>query len=256
MAGPHLNPWACGRPSALRASAGGRSAAGRCAALVCSRAPCVVSRRCCATSCSVCLGAPPVAYFWACGHLCAPCAPFQCTPARVATWCPLAAPGTPSCRTPPAFVLQEGIYEYMFRGDAYSAARILLREFPPLALDGDAVALLLNDNSVFVTGLRNAPAVARLRRMALFLPPTLAGSDYPSPKVLHLRDADGGRRWRALPAAVGGGPEAPRAVLCAQCQSAPGHSTCARCKVVYYCSAECQKRHWKTHKAVCKSAGR
>ena len=26
---------------------------------------------------------------------------------------------------------------------------------------------------------------------------------------------------------------------------------CARCRVVWYCSAECQKADWSTHKAVC-----
>jgi radical SAM protein with 4Fe4S-binding SPASM domain len=27
---------------------------------------------------------------------------------------------------------------------------------------------------------------------------------------------------------------------------------CSACKKVYYCSAECQKAHWKVHKADCK----
>ena len=26
------------------------------------------------------------------------------------------------------------------------------------------------------------------------------------------------------------------------------HRMCSRCKMTFYCSAECQKAHWKTHK--------
>lgn len=32
-------------------------------------------------------------------------------------------------------------------------------------------------------------------------------------------------------------------------------SKCSRCRVVYYCDAECQKAHWKRHKLVCGKAG-
>lgn len=28
---------------------------------------------------------------------------------------------------------------------------------------------------------------------------------------------------------------------------------CGRCKKQYYCSVECQRTHWVTHKQVCKS---
>ncbi len=31
-----------------------------------------------------------------------------------------------------------------------------------------------------------------------------------------------------------------------------GTDVCGKCKISYYCSRECQKRHWKTHKLVCK----
>ena len=27
---------------------------------------------------------------------------------------------------------------------------------------------------------------------------------------------------------------------------------CGRCKAVYYCSVDCQRPHWKTHKKICK----
>ena len=30
--------------------------------------------------------------------------------------------------------------------------------------------------------------------------------------------------------------------------------TCAGCNLVYYCSEECQKLHWKAHKSTCRSA--
>jgi len=29
---------------------------------------------------------------------------------------------------------------------------------------------------------------------------------------------------------------------------------CSRCKFAYYCSQECQKKHWKEHKALCRPA--
>ena len=47
---------------------------------------------------------------------------------------------------------------------------------------------------------------------------------------------------------------------CANCGAAEGtvpgvptHSSCARCKITYYCSVKCQKRHWKQggHKQHC-----
>lgn len=35
------------------------------------------------------------------------------------------------------------------------------------------------------------------------------------------------------------------------CMSTENLQACSRCKVVLYCSRECQKRHWKEHKLVC-----
>ena len=40
---------------------------------------------------------------------------------------------------------------------------------------------------------------------------------------------------------------------CARCNEAPEKlQRCKACKVVYYCNAECQRLHWKVHKAECK----
>lgn len=33
----------------------------------------------------------------------------------------------------------------------------------------------------------------------------------------------------------------------------PRHLMCGACKVARYCSTDCQKKHWKQHKVVCKS---
>lgn len=44
-------------------------------------------------------------------------------------------------------------------------------------------------------------------------------------------------------------------VLCRVCQTTkPGESVklCKGCKMVYYCSEQCQKKDWKSHKIVCK----
>ena len=27
---------------------------------------------------------------------------------------------------------------------------------------------------------------------------------------------------------------------------------CSRCKMMYYCNVECQRKHWKKHKKECK----
>jgi tetratricopeptide (TPR) repeat protein len=45
---------------------------------------------------------------------------------------------------------------------------------------------------------------------------------------------------------------------CIECDASCGKSNpqkrCSRCQFVYYCSAECQKRHWSEHKPDCKAA--
>lgn len=40
--------------------------------------------------------------------------------------------------------------------------------------------------------------------------------------------------------------------VCAVCGKACKKNTCAACKSINYCGKECQKAHWKEHKAVCK----
>ena len=43
---------------------------------------------------------------------------------------------------------------------------------------------------------------------------------------------------------------------CAQCGISGGAEfksyRCSRCKSVFYCGRQCQKRHWQTHKATCR----
>lgn len=38
---------------------------------------------------------------------------------------------------------------------------------------------------------------------------------------------------------------------CANCSQENCNKTCSGCKTVYYCSTECQKAHWKSHKPTC-----
>ena len=45
-------------------------------------------------------------------------------------------------------------------------------------------------------------------------------------------------------------------VRCASCSTAPEKAMrCSRCKMVVYCSRQCQKDHWKAHKKDCQLAG-
>ena len=42
--------------------------------------------------------------------------------------------------------------------------------------------------------------------------------------------------------------------LCALCGKGGAQSKCGDCRQVSYCSRDCQKAHWKTHKSVCTQA--
>jgi hypothetical protein len=40
---------------------------------------------------------------------------------------------------------------------------------------------------------------------------------------------------------------------CAECKKQDhGYKKCSGCEVTRYCSVECQRKHWKTHKPICK----
>ena len=45
---------------------------------------------------------------------------------------------------------------------------------------------------------------------------------------------------------------APMVATCTVCNK-QAKFVCSRCKLWRYCSAECQKKHWSTHKKCCKS---
>lgn len=51
---------------------------------------------------------------------------------------------------------------------------------------------------------------------------------------------------------MGLGPELDQLPQCSSCGAAlKKRLTCSRCKMAFYCSADCQKVHWKVHKPVC-----
>jgi tetratricopeptide (TPR) repeat protein len=50
------------------------------------------------------------------------------------------------------------------------------------------------------------------------------------------------------------GEASPAALTCGHCGQKDALKKCSRCKVVRYCSADCQKRAWKEHKPACKAA--
>ena len=40
-------------------------------------------------------------------------------------------------------------------------------------------------------------------------------------------------------------------IQCSNCGKRGAKKMCASCDASYYCDAECQRRHWKTHKVIC-----
>lgn len=46
--------------------------------------------------------------------------------------------------------------------------------------------------------------------------------------------------------------EQVRRAHCAHCGTTEHLVRCSRCEVTAYCGKECQKKHWKKHKKVCK----
>eukprot|EP01083_Nonionella_stella_P064191 167079_1 len=39
---------------------------------------------------------------------------------------------------------------------------------------------------------------------------------------------------------------------CATCNKIGATALCSACKCTYYCNKDCQRKHWKQHKKICK----
>lgn len=66
--------------------------------------------------------------------------------------------------------------------------------------------------------------------------------DFPFEKLLK-------RKVETLSSAVG---QVSQKLRCAACKKIPENlKRCSRCRVVFYCSVECQRGHWAQHKATC-----
>ena len=70
-------------------------------------------------------------------------------------------------------------------------------------------------------------------------------------------DAPAGKLVDAMPLAPAVADGDARICLCDRCGVVKGRNAmlrCGRCRTALYCSAECQKADWATHKRVCCSA--
>ena len=47
------------------------------------------------------------------------------------------------------------------------------------------------------------------------------------------------------------GDQKSKKFACKECSKIGRLFKCSRCKDVYYCSKECQKKDWKLHKIIC-----
>eukprot|EP00929_Paragymnodinium_shiwhaense_P118710 TRINITY_DN9062_c0_g1_i2.p1 TRINITY_DN9062_c0_g1~~TRINITY_DN9062_c0_g1_i2.p1 ORF type:complete len:228 (+),score=53.91 TRINITY_DN9062_c0_g1_i2:84-767(+) len=75
---------------------------------------------------------------------------------------------------------------------------------------------------------------------------------------LAKEEADAEDRAADILEAMGSRPSMERmgckvtsAQVCMSCGRDPAPKTCSGCSVASYCDAECQKKHWKTHKNIC-----
>eukprot|EP01006_Ploeotia_vitrea_P044806 TRINITY_DN66868_c3_g1_i5.p1 TRINITY_DN66868_c3_g1~~TRINITY_DN66868_c3_g1_i5.p1 ORF type:complete len:334 (-),score=28.99 TRINITY_DN66868_c3_g1_i5:254-1255(-) len=140
----------------------------------------------------------------------------------------------------------DGVYEWQFKSDRYSASRLLIPEvFSTLRVDGDAVILLINDNSVFITGVNRPPAVNKLKYLAQLKITEQHDDPETSIRTLLVYQKDAKTtKWRLF--------ADKDKHICGVCEKY-GELKCSRCQKAFYCSADCQKADWKLHKKTCQA---